>query len=116
MAHTAVIAGTGARIVESVAQRFAEEGCPIGLFARSEDYLTKLASELSEKTDGEAIAVPTDITDPAQVEAGFDEVREAFDPIEILLNNAYPTCDTESDLSESNGGPLGAGRSAFERS
>jgi NAD(P)-dependent dehydrogenase (short-subunit alcohol dehydrogenase family) len=116
MARTAIIAGTGPRIGESVARKFAEEGCSVGLFARSEDYLTELASELTEETDGEAIAVPTDITDPAQVEAGFDEVREAFSPIEILLNNAYPTGDTESGLSESDEGPLGVGRSAFERS
>jgi NAD(P)-dependent dehydrogenase (short-subunit alcohol dehydrogenase family) len=115
MARTAVVAGVGPRIGESVARKFAEEGCSVGLFARSADYLTELADELTEETDGEAIAIPTDITDSEQVEAGFDEVREAFGPVEILLNNAYPAGDTDSGLAGSGDGPLGAELTEFER-
>ena len=36
--------------------------------------------------------------------------------MEVLCNNAYPTDDTESGLAASDGGPLGADQSAFERS
>lgn len=116
MSRTAIVAGVGPRIGESVARRFAEEGCSVGLFARSEDYLTDLADELTAETDGEAIAVPTDITDSTQVEAGFDQVREIFGSVELLLNNAYPTGDTESGLMISDEGLLGVDRSAFEDS
>lgn len=116
MSRTAVVAGVGPRIGESVAWKFAAEGCSVGLFARSEDYLDELANELTEETDGTAIAVPTDITDPAQVEAGFNQVRTEFGAVDILLNNAYPTGDTESGLSESGEGPLDTEHSAFERS
>lgn len=83
---------------------------------RSEAYLTRLADELAKETEGDAIAIPTDVTNPAGVEAGFDRVREAFGPVEVLCNNAYPTGDIESGLAASDGGPLGADRSAFERS
>ncbi|EMA54637.1 SDR family NAD(P)-dependent oxidoreductase [Halococcus salifodinae] len=116
MERTAIIGGVGPRIGESVARKFAAEGCSVGLFARSEDYLEELAAELTEQTDGEAIAVPTDITDPAQVEAGFERVRSEFGPVDILLNNAYPAGDTDSGLAGSDDGPLGAGVAAFERS
>lgn len=116
MAHTAVIAGVGPRIGESAARKFAEEGCSVGLFARSEDYLTDLADDLTAETDGEVIAVPTDITDPAQVKTGFDQVREAFGSVDILLNSAYPTGDTEGGFGETGEGPLAVDRSAFEQS
>jgi NAD(P)-dependent dehydrogenase (short-subunit alcohol dehydrogenase family) len=116
MSRTAIVAGVGPRIGASVARKFAEKGCSVGLFARSEEYLADLADTLTEETTGQAIAVPTDITDPAEVEAGFDQVRAEFGPVDILLNNAYPTGDTDSGLAESGEGPLGAELSEFERS
>ncbi|MDY6819568.1 MAG: SDR family NAD(P)-dependent oxidoreductase [Halobacteriales archaeon] len=116
MTRTAVIAGVGPRIGESVARKCANEGCSIGLFARSAEYLDDLADELTEETDGEAMAVPTDITDPAQVAAGFETVREAYGPVDLLVNNAYPTGENESGLAAPGEGPLGSAAAAFERS
>lgn len=113
--RTVVVAGTGPRIGESVARRFAAEGCSVALFARSEEYLDELASDISTETPGEALAVPTDVTDPAGVAAGFERVREAFGPVDVLVNNAYPTGDTESGLAGSGDGPLDAAHDAFEQ-
>jgi NAD(P)-dependent dehydrogenase (short-subunit alcohol dehydrogenase family) len=84
MPQTAVIAGVGPGLGESIARRFIEEGCQIGLFARSESYLQELSAELG---DG-ALAVPTDITDPAAVESGFDTLRSEFGPVDVLVNHA----------------------------
>ena len=84
MARTAVIAGVGPGLGESLAHTFVDEGCQVGLFARSEDYLNGLAADLGE----DALGVPTDITDPEQVDAGFEAIREAFGPVEILVNHA----------------------------
>jgi NAD(P)-dependent dehydrogenase (short-subunit alcohol dehydrogenase family) len=84
MARTAVIAGVGPGLGESLARRFVDEGCQVGLFARSADYLDELAADLGDDT----LAVPTDITDPQQVDAGFEAVREAFGPVDILVNHA----------------------------
>ncbi|WP_265112339.1 SDR family NAD(P)-dependent oxidoreductase [Halosolutus halophilus] len=84
MAHTAVIAGVGPGLGESLARKFVDEGCRVGLFARSTDYLEELATDLGD----DAVAVPTDITDPEAVEAGFREVRDAFGPVDILVNHA----------------------------
>jgi len=84
MARTAVIAGVGPGLGKSIARTFVDEGCQVGLFARSEAYLDELAADLGD----DALAVPTDITDPQQVEAGFESVREAFGPVDILVNHA----------------------------
>lgn len=84
MARTAVIAGVGPGLGESLARTFVDEGCRVGLFARSEEYLDDLAADLGE----DALAVPTDITDPEAVAAGFAAVREAFGPVDVLVNHA----------------------------
>ncbi|QCC59596.1 SDR family NAD(P)-dependent oxidoreductase [Natrinema thermotolerans] len=84
MTRTAVIAGVGPGLGASLARKFVDEGCRVGLFARSDDSLEALATELGD----DALAVPTDITDPEAVAAGFDAVREAFGPVDVLINHA----------------------------
>jgi NAD(P)-dependent dehydrogenase (short-subunit alcohol dehydrogenase family) len=88
MSRTAVVAGIGPGLGESLARRFAREGCSVGLFARSEGYLSGLADDLTADTAGEALAVPTDVADREAVTAGFDAVREAFGPVDVLVNHA----------------------------
>ncbi|WP_435348897.1 SDR family NAD(P)-dependent oxidoreductase [Haloarchaeobius sp. HRN-SO-5] len=84
MSRTAVVAGVGPGLGESLARTFVDEGCDVGLFARSGTFVEELAADLGDR----AIAVPTDVTDPAQVEAGFEAVRDAFGPVDVLVNNA----------------------------
>jgi len=84
MAHTAVIAGVGPGLGASIARRFVEAGCQVGLFARSPEFIDELAAELGE----DALAVPTDITDQAAVATGFEAVRDAFGPVDVLVNHA----------------------------
>lgn len=84
MPQTAVIAGAGPGLGAALARKFAAEGCRVGLFARSAPYLETLAGEIGDS----ALPVPADITDPDQVENGFRQVREAFGPVDILVNHA----------------------------
>ncbi|MWG36662.1 SDR family NAD(P)-dependent oxidoreductase [Halomarina oriensis] len=84
MSRTAVVAGVGPGLGAALARRFVTEGCQVGLFARSEGFLTDLADELGS----DALAVPADITDPEQVREGFERVREAFGPVDVLVNHA----------------------------
>jgi NAD(P)-dependent dehydrogenase (short-subunit alcohol dehydrogenase family) len=84
MTQTAVIAGVGPGLGASIARKFVDEGCQVGLFARSADYLEELADDL----DDDALGVPTDVTDPDAVEAGFREVRDTFGSVDILVNHA----------------------------
>ncbi|MFB6151891.1 MAG: SDR family NAD(P)-dependent oxidoreductase [Haloarculaceae archaeon] len=86
MARTAVIAGVGPGLGESLARKFAREGCNVGLLARSADYLEDLADDLPDP--GSGLAAPTDVADPEQVSGAFAAVREAFGPVDVLVNHA----------------------------
>ncbi len=95
--RTAVIAGVGPGLGESLARKFVGEDCRVGLFARSADYLDELATALNdahgletaaERPERVALAVPTDLTVPAEIREGFAAVREAFGPVDVLVNHA----------------------------
>ncbi len=87
MAQTAVIAGVGPGLGESIARKFSAEGCDVGLLARSGDYLAELAADLSTG-DTRATAAPTDISDAEQVERAFATIRDELGPVDILVNHA----------------------------
>jgi NAD(P)-dependent dehydrogenase (short-subunit alcohol dehydrogenase family) len=86
MPRTAVIAGVGPGLGESLARKFASKGCRVALLARSTEYIEELASDLPDPGDG--LAVPTDLTDTEQIREGFSAVRAAFGPVDILINHA----------------------------
>jgi NADP-dependent 3-hydroxy acid dehydrogenase YdfG len=56
MTRTAVIAGVGPRLGESLARTFVAEGCRVGVVARSANSVEELAADLGD----DALAVPTD--------------------------------------------------------
>jgi NAD(P)-dependent dehydrogenase (short-subunit alcohol dehydrogenase family) len=84
MTHTVVVAGVGPGLGESLARRFVDEGCRVALFARTASYVEGLAADLGER----ALAVPTDLTVPAEIDEAFATVREAFGPVDVLINHA----------------------------
>ena len=88
MTRTAVIAGVGPGLGASLAERFASEGCSVALLARSESYLETLAERLRTETPGDALAVPTDLSDPMTIEHSFERIRETVGPIDVLVNHA----------------------------
>lgn len=83
MPKTALISGLGPGFGEELARKLAEAGYRVAFFARSEEYLEARASSL-RAAGHEALAVPTDVTDPAAVSEGFETVREAFGPVDVL--------------------------------
>jgi NAD(P)-dependent dehydrogenase (short-subunit alcohol dehydrogenase family) len=85
---TAFITGAGSGLGREAAERFAEEGCSVGLLARSESYLEALAERLRAETPGDAVAVRTDLAEPGEIDAAFRRVREAFGPVDVLVNHA----------------------------
>lgn len=80
---TAIIAGLGPGFGEELARQLAAEGHELVFFARSEAYIEDFADELREE-DHKAIGVAVDITEPDQVEAGFERARDAFGPVDVL--------------------------------
>ncbi|MFB6140594.1 MAG: SDR family NAD(P)-dependent oxidoreductase [Halosimplex sp.] len=86
MARTAVIAGVGPGLGESLARTFASEGCEVALLARSADYLADLAEDLPDP--GSGLAVPTDLEEPDEIREAFGTVRDEFGPVDVLVNHA----------------------------
>ena len=82
--RVAIVAGVGPRLGAALVRKLVVEGCRVGMFARSSTFIRKLAAELGSKS----LAVPTDISDPEQVAAGFREVREKLGLVEILIAHA----------------------------
>ncbi|HEU0165326.1 MAG TPA: SDR family oxidoreductase, partial [Thermomicrobiales bacterium] len=79
----AVITGAGSGIGRAVARTLLDHGYRVALAGRREDALI-------ETIDGRAnaLAVPTDITDPAQVDALFTKIVAAWGRVDLLMNNA----------------------------
>ena len=97
MPETAVLVGVGPGFCEAFAHKLCEEGYSIGLFARSEEYLSSFEAELRE-AGGEALAVPIDATDPQQVTEGFERVRSELGPVAVLAHTASTTTSSEGEL------------------
>ncbi|WP_226040329.1 SDR family oxidoreductase [Natrinema sp. DC36] len=82
-----VVTGASAGVGRATARAFAERGAKIGLLARGEDGLEGARKDV-ERAGGEAIVVPTDVSDFDAVDAAAETVENAFGPIDIWVNNA----------------------------
>jgi short-subunit dehydrogenase len=62
--------------------------------ARNEDGLGGARREV-ESVGGKALAIPTDVADPQQVEAAAEQVEEELGPIDVWVNDAMATVFSE---------------------
>lgn len=84
----AVITGGSEGIGKAAAMAFAREGAKVAICARRADVLNTAAEEIRAATGGQVLAVPTDVTDAAQVQAFAQKAIDTYGGIDILLNNA----------------------------
>ena len=82
-----VITGASAGIGRATARRFAMDGARLGLLARGTEGLEGARRDV-ETLGGDALAIPTDVSDPEQIEAAATVIEERFGPIDIWINNA----------------------------
>ena len=85
-----VITGASAGVGRAVVREFAKRKAKIGLLARGIDGLEAARKEV-EAAGGQALALPTDVADPDQVEAAAAAIEDNFGPIDIWINNAMVT-------------------------
>jgi NAD(P)-dependent dehydrogenase (short-subunit alcohol dehydrogenase family) len=85
--NVVVVTGASAGVGRATVRRFAERGADVGLLARDTDGLAAAAKEV-EAAGGRAVAVPTDVADPSQVEAAAEAVERELGPIEVWVNDA----------------------------
>lgn len=81
---TVMITGASRGIGEAAARIFAEAGARVVLTARGRESIERIANEIGES----ALAVPCDVSLYEDVEAAVAAAREAFGPVDILINNA----------------------------
>ena len=86
-----VITGASAGVVgRATVREFARRGAHVGLVARNEDGLQEARLEV-EEVGGRALALPTDVADPDQLEEAARRVEEELGPIDVWVNDAMTT-------------------------
>ncbi|MFX4220234.1 MAG: SDR family oxidoreductase [Thalassobaculum sp.] len=84
---SAIVTGAGSGIGKASALALLKDGWSVALAGRRADALEETKKEAGADGD-RALAVPTDVTDPAAVKALFDRTVEAFGRVDFIFNNA----------------------------
>ena len=83
-----VVIGATGGIGSALTRKLAQEGASLVLAARNSDRLAILASELTNLGRGQVLSVPTDITNPSQVETLMSKAVTQFGQVDVLVNAA----------------------------
>jgi len=82
----AVVTGAGSGIGRAVALALVREGYATVIAGRRKEALEETAK--MAEAGAELLAVPTDVTDPASVDALFSATRQKYGRVDLLFNNA----------------------------
>ncbi|WP_454042203.1 SDR family oxidoreductase [Cellulosimicrobium sp. Marseille-Q8652] len=85
--RVAVVTGASSGIGEATAELFAALGAEVALLARRADRLDAVAARIRQN-GGRALAVPTDVTDRAQVRAAADRIETELGAVDLVFANA----------------------------
>lgn len=100
--RSALVTGASSGIGRATALALAAAGARVGLAARRADRLEDLAGEIG-RSGGEALVLPTNVTDYAQAEAMIRRAEKTFGGVDILANVAgvmLPAPIAEADLAD----------------
>lgn len=79
------ITGASSGIGEALAKAFAAHGANLVLSARREDALQKVADACAQTA---VLVLPLDVTDETKMADAVSQVKERFNRIDLLINNA----------------------------
>jgi NAD(P)-dependent dehydrogenase (short-subunit alcohol dehydrogenase family) len=85
--RVAIVTGGGSGIGKGIAGAFAKEGCSVVIASRTAARLRAAARELAQ-FGSQILAVPTDVSDEAQVKALFRQTMDRFGRLDILVNSS----------------------------
>jgi NAD(P)-dependent dehydrogenase (short-subunit alcohol dehydrogenase family) len=83
----AILTGAGSGIGRATALALLREGYSVVLVGRRPEALAETVARAGE-AGSRALAVPTDVSDPASVREMFEKTRAAFGRLDLLFNNA----------------------------
>jgi NAD(P)-dependent dehydrogenase (short-subunit alcohol dehydrogenase family) len=79
-----LVAGVGPGLGIAVAARFARNGYRVAMLARSRDRLAAMAAKVPDRL----VAIPCDVTDPAEVNSAFEETERRLGSLVCAVFNA----------------------------
>ena len=88
LGRTAVVTGGSKGIGLAVAARFAASGADVAMVARTAEPLKQAVEVIRKSTQTRVIGVQADVSKADDVQRAYDEVIEAFDKVDIVVNNA----------------------------
>ena len=81
----ALVTGAGSGVGRAAAIALAADGWAVALVGRRKDALEETVGMCG---GARTLVLPTDVSDPAQVEAAFAALKAAFGRLDLLFNNA----------------------------
>lgn len=99
--HVAVITGAGGVLMSEFARALAASGARVALL----DINAQAAQAVADSIGENALAIPTNCLDKADIQKAAETVHAAFGPADILINgaggnNPRATCDNEVMTAE----------------
>lgn len=88
--QTIVITGATGGVGRALARLYGARGAHLTLLARGQAGLDGAVRDV-EAAGGRALAIPTDVSDPDQVEAAAQQAEDTFGPIDVWINDAMIT-------------------------
>jgi NAD(P)-dependent dehydrogenase (short-subunit alcohol dehydrogenase family) len=82
--RTVLVTGAGSGIGREVARRFGAQGWRVALTARGQSGLDETAARCA----GPTLVLPADITEPAAVERIYEQIEQAWGPVDALVASA----------------------------
>ncbi len=83
----ALITGAGTGIGSATAKLFAEEGAKVVIAELNKEAGEQVAQVIGQ-AGGDAIAIPTDVTDPDSIQAAIERCVQHYGALHVLHNNA----------------------------
>ncbi len=81
---TAVVTDASSGIGKAIAKKLSAENCNVVLASRSTDKLKEIQKEIGSNS----MAVKMDVSETESVTKAFNNIREKYDSIDILVNSA----------------------------
>ncbi len=97
----AIVTASSDGLGKAIAERMAQEGCNLVLFARSKDKLEATAQDLAKRFDVRTLAVAGDMSKAGDVDRLRASVESTFGALDILiLNTGRPPTKMRTVLEE----------------
>jgi len=84
----ALVTGSSRGIGKTIAGELAREGCTLIVHGSRESENLRSSFEEVKKLSPDSIMVSAELSKPAEIEAMFSQIKEAFGGLDILVNNA----------------------------